>query len=182
MEQTSLRPLFDESARQGALLGVALSTISVCMLLSMRFDLLAVVFPLLCLGIPVLLVFTLRSVAAVNTAYLRFSALWMSGIIQFICGGLICCVVTIITLLCLGGGYLGEYIVKVFEQATGQTGLTLDGVMVPSDYDYAVSLFWLIASSGSLLSLVYALILPRVKGFSRSVAGQRHSFTRRRDY
>lgn len=176
MEQVSLRPLFDESTRQGALLGLVLSGVSVCMLLWVRVQALAVVCVVLCLAVPVVLLFTLQRVAAVNMAYCRFAPLWMSGIVQFLCGGLICCVATLITLKLMGVGYLSEYIVTVFEQATGQTGLKLDGVVVPSDFDYANSLFWLTASSGSVLSAVYGLVLPRLNLFTRSVVRRRRMF------
>lgn len=178
MEQVSLRPLFDESARQGALMGVVLSAVSVCMLLSVRAGTLAVVCMVLCMAVPVVLLITLRSVASVNTAYCRFAPLWMSGILQFLCGGLICCVATLVTLKIMGAGFLGEYIVTVFEQATGKTGLSLDGVAVPSDFDYANSLFWFAASTGSVLSLVYALVLPRLNLFTRSVVRRRGMFPR----
>lgn len=173
MEQTSLKPLFDESARQGALMGIVLSAVSVCMLLSMRMEVLALVCVTLCLAVPVVLLFTLRRVAAVNIAYCRFAALWMSGIVQFLCGGLICCFATLVTLVFLGEGFLREYIIMAFEQATGRRGLSLDGVAVPSNFDYANSLFWLTASSGSLLSLVYASVLPRLPLFTEGVLKRR---------
>lgn len=157
-------------------MGVVLSAVSVCMLLCVRVEALAVVCMVMGMAVPVVLLFTLRRVASVNMAYCRFAPLWMSGILQFLCGGLICCVATLVTLRVMGAGFLSEYIASVFEQATGQAKVSLEEIVVPSDFDYANSLFWLAASSGSVLSLVYALVLPRLTLFTKSVVRRRGMF------
>lgn len=172
MERASLGPLFYESGRQGTRFGILFTCMSACLLYSPRIGALSLLLVILGSLAMLYLPFALAKVARVNQAYSGFAALWMSGIVMYICGALICSLLTLIFLLFLEPGYLDGYVRNLIEQIMAQPNAPkpdLKDLVIPTPMEFVSSMFWATGFFGSLLSLVLALILPHTGFFRRIV-------------
>ena len=89
MEDT--KSVYKYAAEAGVPMGLYLTAMSACLLLSLRLPQLPVLmFPLL-FGLPFFTAWLLRRIASDAPHYNKVSALWLAGIYTFIFGSLICC-------------------------------------------------------------------------------------------
>lgn len=175
MKRASLIPLFHASARQGIILGLVFTAMSFCLLGFLWIPGLSLVLMLLAVAVCVYLPVGLAYVASVNLAYSAFPAMWMSGIVQFICGVLICSLVTTVFLI-VQPDFLGEYeheLVRRFMAVEKGSAHDLSKLVIPSVTDFVSSMFWVTAFFGSILSLLFGVILPRTSLFRRLVSVRR---------
>lgn len=176
MEKASLGPLFHASARQGLVYGVVFTAMSACLLGCLSVPALSLLSVLLGAGAFLYLPASLARVARRHPAYCSFPALWMSGIVQFICGALICSLLTSVFLLYVSPGFLGAYFHEMVRQVNElQAAATLNSQLstlnsplpLPSVMDFVSAMFWATSFSGSMLGLVLGAVLPRSPLFRR---------------
>lgn len=177
MEKAPLTPLFHASARQGIIFGILFTAMSFCLLGCLQVPALSLVLLLLTVAVGAYLPVGLAAVASVNPAYRSFPAMWMSGIVQFLCGDLICSLLTALFLIYVQPDFLGEYVREMVRQfvAAGGNGAERDlsKLMIPSVTDFVSSMFWATGFFGSILSLLAGAILPRTSLFRRLVNARR---------
>ncbi|GEM_PF-2025870 len=173
MEKVSLGPLFHASARQGLVFGFVFTAMSACLLGCLSAPALSLLSVLLGGGAFLYLPVSLAKVSRRHPAYCAFPALWMSGIVQFICGALICSLLTSVFLLYVRPGFLDAYFREVLRQfaEAGSLGSQPSALSfpVPTVMDFVSSMFWATSFCGSMLSLVLGVVLPRTPFFRRLV-------------
>lgn len=180
------KSVYKYAAEAGLPVGVYLTAMSACLLLSLRIESLPVFMPLLALGFPFLLAYYMRRMARQEPAYSKFSALWLCGIYSVIFGTLICSLFSGIYLTVIDPGFIHSYIANALVEiesspAAGEYAATtdmmrraLDGRMLPGGMQFVASMGWLTCFAGSMLSLVLALML----GGRRRVDEKRNVFGR----
>lgn len=176
MERVSLRPLFEQSARQGIYFGILFTLMSGCFLFGMRIPSLSIVLMLLAAICIFYLPHSLSVVAARQASYCIFPALWMSGIVQFVCGALICSLVTAIFLVFVSPDFLSGYLsdmagrLSAMDRNSGSDYSTL--MVTPTAMQFVGSMFWATSFCGSVISLVTGMLLPHSPMFRRLIARQ----------
>lgn len=147
-----------------------LSAVSFFLSLSVPFTSL-LVFPLLFAVIPVA-VWRLIRIGRISSLHARTASLWMAGIVMFICGALIACLVSAIWMLYIHPGFLSQYMdytMQLIRQSDMQMPqesirqLEMMASTFPSPMKIVDAIFWSSSFIGSIISLVLALILPRTK-------------------
>lgn len=171
MKQASLHPLFYESMRQGILMALPLTLLTIAMLFCIKVPLLSACFFLFLLLVPITLYYSLAKVASVNIAYCNMGALWMSGIIQFICGGLILALLVWIYFI-LNPGFIADYFRSAIEMLmrSGNDMPDLTKLHVPPQREFVFALFWANTFLGCILSMIFSIILPFLPPFTRLAA------------
>ncbi len=176
MDQNTNKSPYKYGADLGLWMGLYLMLISACFLLSMRLTGLAMfAFPLM-IGVPVVLYFMLRRIYKESPINRTLSALWMSGIMTFICGSLICGILTAGWLLIFQPNFFYEYVagaIRLLQEGSGasqyatQIGLMqemIDKKLLPTPMEFVVSMIWTTAFLGSLTSLVVAWMVRLTAG------------------
>lgn len=171
MKQVSLHPLFYESMRQGLLMALPLTLLTIALLFCIKVPLLSACFFIFLLLIPVTLYYTLARVASVHPAYCNGGALWMSGIVQFICGGLILSLLTWLFFI-LNPGFISEYFKSAIAllMKSGQDMPDFTKLHVPAQREFVFALFWANTFMGCILSMILSIILPFLPPFTRLAA------------
>lgn len=175
MERISLKPLFYSSARQGIVFGILFSLMSACLLAAAFVPGMNLLFILLAMATLFYLPASLSAIVAPQSSYCTFPALWMSCIIQFTCGALICALLTAAFLVIISPGFLSHYVKTLLEQFNAmQPESTLDTstIVTPSPMQFVGSLFWATSFFGSMTGLIMGMILPRSSFFKRLISRQ----------
>lgn len=168
MEQVPLKPLFERSMQQGVGYGILYTVMSACLLWSMKVPELSVLFLLLGAGGFMYMPVSLAWVTSYNRAYRRMAPIWMSGIVQTLCGALICSLLTALYLIFVADGFLSEYVHEMIRRLTEiNSKADTSQLMVPTVMQFIGSMFWATSFSGSVISLLLGIILPRIAMFDR---------------
>ena len=162
--------VYREGANKGVIVGINLSVLFFCAVLSDYVPLLSIVALLLFVGIPFFVYGIMNYIYKKYQRVADFSSLWMLGIALFLGGALICSLVTYVTLEYAMPDYIHRQAEKALElyQQTPQlnsTGLTtyiesaIKNDLLPTSIEFAVEMLWLTSFFGSMLSLFLAIIL-----------------------
>lgn len=165
------KSVYKYAAEAGLPVGLYLSLMSACFLLSLEAPFLPTLLLPLAIGFPFLLAWHMRRMGRAEPSYMRVSALWLCGIYTVIFGTLICCLLSALYLVAVDPGFLGRYVSEAL--ATIESGpaasqyadtaelirKALDSKMVPTPTEFVSTMGWLTCFSGSVLSLVIAMIL-----------------------
>lgn len=167
--------VYGYGARLGLRMGAWLCAMSACLLLSVKLP--AAIFLLL----PLLLllpVYHYRLMAGVWKAapeHRNVSALWLLGIVIFVCGSLICALATGVEMLLFQPHFFPDYIrqtILTLQQAGMQAQYAeqiefmhkmLEARVFPTPMQFVISMLWATTFSGSVISLVFAIMLQRRK-------------------
>ena len=155
--------VYREGANKGVIVGVYLSVIFLCAVLSDYVPLLSLVAILLMLGVPFFIYKKYQRVA-------DFSSLWMLGIALFLGGSLICSLVTYATLEYALPDYIYNQAEKALElyqqmpqikdsELTKYIKTAIENGLLPTPIEFAIEMLWLTSFSGSMLSLLLAAII-----------------------
>ena len=173
MAKVRLQPLFHESMRRGIPVGVALTALIGCTLGFVFYNELSVAIMALLVAIPFLIAYNMMMVCRREPACLGFAQLWMSGIVQFICGGLITALVIMVYLM-MHPGFLGDYFhrtLQMLAEMAAREGRPMPvepaGLPAPSVTSFVGSIFWSLSFFGSVLSMLLGLTLPLLPAFRR---------------
>lgn len=162
--------VYREGANKGVIVGVYLSVIFLCAVLSDYVPLLSLLAILLMLGVPF---FIYRIMNFIYKKYQRvadFSSLWMLGISLFLGGSLICSLVTYATLEYALPDYIYNQAEKALElyqqmpqikdsELTKYIKTAIENGLLPTPIEFAIEMLWLTSFSGSMLSLLLAAII-----------------------
>ncbi|MDE6315749.1 MAG: DUF4199 domain-containing protein [Muribaculaceae bacterium] len=161
---------FRRGAEDGVLFGVYLGALSVCMLAGLRVSVLEVLFLILAVGVPFYCFRRQRRSYVSAGGSLAVAPLWMQGIVMFFCGSIIMALVTMIYLQWVDPDYLAYLKAMVTESVALDPGAFAASGIKPADIDnlfaiitsakFAVEMLWLSIFTGSILSLLTAVIVP----------------------
>ena len=171
MEDT--KSVYKYAAEAGVPMGLYLTAMSACLLLSLRLPQLPVLmFPLL-LGLPFFTAWLLRRIASDAPHYNKVSALWLAGIYTFIFGSLICCLFSSLYLTFMEPGFVARYMQMAVDTINSSPSAdryaasadvmqkAIDGHLLPTGQQFVLTLAWGTCFMGSFLSLVLAWLLTR---------------------
>lgn len=168
MEQTSLRPLFELSARQGIIYGIIFTVMSGCLLFGLQMPTLTLLMMILAAGVIIYMPFSTAFVVSHDTAYCTLPAIWMSGIIQYVCGALICSLINAIFLTLISPDFLSNYLAQMIALLKEMDNKEVsESAFVISPMQFIGAMFWTTALYGSITSLLMGIILPRSSFFRR---------------
>lgn len=152
-------------------MGICLTVMSACVLLSLRFPVLPLFLPVLVVCFVVMLWRIIRRMASEERTYYKFSALWLCGIYTVIFGTLICSLFSGIYLTLIDPGFVHNYVASAVEtieqspQASEYASTTevlhraLDARMFPGGMQFVATMGWLTCFGGSILSMLISAVI-----------------------
>lgn len=173
------KSIYKYAAELGIPVGLYLTAMSACMLLSMKFPFLPVLIVPLAIGFPVLLWAVMRKIGREEANYMKFSSLWLGGIYTVIFGTLICMLFSSLYIVFVEPSFVSHYVSHTistiesspmaadYKAATTLMKSALEARILPSGMEFLTSIAWFTCFSGSILSLIWALLIPK---FSRKVS------------
>lgn len=171
--------IYKEGGNKGIWMGVYLSALFLCAVLSDRIPLLSVVAFVLLVGIPF---FSYRIIARIykkNERKMDFTSLWLLGIMLFLCGSLICALVSYIYLQYVQPDFIYEQASKTLElyreipqlrdsDVASLLEASIEDGLLPDAIQFAMEMLWMTVFSGSVLAFFLVLAIrwrfPEQKG------------------
>lgn len=175
------KSIYKYAAEAGVPIGLYLTLMSACLLLSVKVQILPMLILPLGLGFPVVLWSLMKRISKAEPSYNKFSSLWLGGIYTVIFGTLICMFFSALYIVGVEPGFVHLYISNAIEavESAGLAGeyeptITLmkeamEAHLLPSGMQFLMSMAWFTCFSGSILSLIISLIMTRT---SNKVARQ----------
>lgn len=163
------RTPFKTGAEKGLISGAVMCAIFLASVSGMHFPLLNLAALGLIIWIPVMVLLQLRATRRQQPQWATFSGLWLQGIITFICGALIASTFAMLYFRLFDPDFVITTVDFLHEQYAAMPGQNakemskifasmIDNGAVPSAGTMVIGMFWVIVSSGSILSLLLALI------------------------
>lgn len=160
---------YRRGADDGFVFGLYLAATFLAMVLASRLPLLGLISLLMCAGVPVFIYIRLRRSFTADNGHTLLSSLWMQGIVTFACGSLIAGAVATAYLKWIEPDFIISKLREAIDFYAGsgwsrgeEVAETLrrmiDMHLVPSAVAIVVEFIWLSVFSGSLLSLLMALL------------------------
>lgn len=179
-----MKSVYTLGAEDGLVIGPLMAATVVLIGASTYVPWLALVGWVFIVAVPVVAYIRLASTRKVNPAMVRFSPLWLRGICMFFFGGLIMAIVSIVMMRWVVPDFMKhlfdnliEVYGKIDDPAAAQVLTVLRKVeetnSLPTPLDVALEMLYFAVFSGSILSMIYAVIIkrrspvpPRFNGFS----------------
>jgi hypothetical protein len=167
------KSIYKRSAEYGVPFGAYLSVLTISGIYSDKLSVLTILSLAMLIAIPFIVYRYQRRTFLQEGGTTEFAALWMMGILTFIYGSLLCCLVSYFVLQYLRPGYLYEQaqiaintykaipgmqnsdIVRVLQQA-------IKNNMLPTAIQFLFNLFWVGTFCGSVLSALLAFIAEKI--------------------
>ena len=160
---------YRRAADDGFVFGLYLSAMFLAMALAARMPLLGLVSFVMCFGVPVFIYLRLRRSFTADNGHTLLSSLWMQGIVTFACGSLLAGAVATAYLKWIEPDFIIDRLHEAIdfysgsgwsrgEEAAATLQRMIDMHLVPSAVAIVVEFIWLSVFSGSLLSLLMALL------------------------
>ncbi len=164
------KSVFRRGADDGLYFGIYLAVLFFFMAYSMRVPFLGLLSFVMIIGVPVLTYKFLRRYYVSEHGLLRFSALWMHGIVIFFCGSLILALVAYLFFRWIQPGFMltqVEYMIGVYRATDWAQGQELadllqeivDNDMLPKPNWISMEMVFTGTFSGSMLSVLMALLV-----------------------
>lgn len=165
------KSIYKYAAEAGVPVGLYLSLMSACLLLSLRIDFLPTLILPLAIGFPFLLGFLMRRIARQEPSYLKISALWLGGIYSVIFGTLICSLLSALYLTFVEPTFVSLYVSNAIatiqsSPLAGEYAATtelmqeaIDAHLLPSGLEFVSTMGWCTCFAGSMLSLLLSAII-----------------------
>lgn len=167
------KSIYKFASESGLPVGLYLSLMSACLLLSVRVPALPLLILPLAIGFPFILWWQMKRIVREETSYNRFSSLWLGGIYTVIFGTLICMFLSAFYIVVFEPNFVGLYINNAldavessplaaeYESSTRLMREALEAHILPSGFEFLSTMAWTTCFVGSILSLVLALIMSR---------------------
>ena len=176
------KSIYKYAAENGIPLGLYLTLMSACLLMSLKFPVLPVFLLPLSIGFPFLLWYLLRKIGKEEESYMKFSSLWLGGIYSVIFGTVICLFLSSLYVTFIEPGFFVNYIkhsIEVIEASDISSqygaGLTLmkeaiEAKLLPTSMEFLTTMAWLTCFAGCILSLILALLIPKAGSKVRRIS------------
>ncbi len=164
------KSVFRRGADDGFYFGIYLTILFFSMIYSFKVPLLGLVSTIMIIVVPVITYKFLRRYFIEEQGTLRFSVLWMHGIVIFFCGSLILAIVSYVFMRWIQPDIMlsqVQYLIEVYrdsgwargEEFAGLLEEIIDKNMLPSAISVSMEMVWLGTFSGSLLSMLISLLV-----------------------
>lgn len=167
------KSIYKFASEAGLPAGLYLTLMSACVLLSLKMPALPMLLLPLGLGFPVMLWMLMKKIGREEPSYNKFSSLWLGGIYTVIFGTLICTFISALYITFFEPDFVNIYIANALEavETSGmadqyETSIILmreamAAHILPSGLEFLTSMAWLTCFTGSILSLLIALIMTK---------------------
>lgn len=168
------KSIYKYASEAGIPAGLYLTLMSACLLLSIKFPALPIFILPLGIGFPFLLWILMKKIGKSEPSYQKFSSLWLGGIYTVIFGTLIAMFFSALYIVVVEPGFVYLYINNALEaveasQMAGEYEASIklmreamEAHLLPSGMEFLTSMAWLTCFSGSILSLLIALLMTRM--------------------
>ncbi len=178
-ENSINRSPYSRGARYGLWFGVYMTALFFAMAYMLPLPFLSLVSIVLIIGVPFFIYAVLRRSYIEDFGTTIFSALWMEGIATFFFGGIIASLVAVVFMRWIEPNFITDRIdmLIAMKDMAGMEGnrealeileRAKEQHMIPKPIDLAVDMLWLMVFSGSILSMLMALLVR-----ARGVNGKR---------
>lgn len=170
------KSIYKYASEAGLPLGIYLSAMSACLLLSVKFTILPMLILPLAIGFPVLLWMQMRKIVREEPAYNKFSSLWLGGIYSIIFGTLICMFLSALYIVFLEPDFVLKYVNNAleavesspmaaqYEESIQLMRNAIDAHVLPDGLEFLTTMGWFTCFCGSLLSMIVAVIMSKFSG------------------
>ncbi len=167
------RSIYTYGANDGLKMGLYLSVMFLLQCIGMNHMLLMTIGTLMMLCVPLVAYALLRKGYRQSGGYSTFSAIWLHGILIFLCGSLILALVIYVYLRLVNPTFMSDILnslIEVYgsmdnpqaEQLTEMLTTIKKQNLLPTPIQYAFTMIWTCGFFGSLLSMVLALIVRAI--------------------
>lgn len=169
------KSVYKYAAEAGVPIGIYLTMMSACVVFSLYNEYLPLLLLPLIVGFPFFTGWLMARVGKAEPAYRNISSLWLSGIYMVIFGTLICTLVTALYLRYVDPGFIHAYWVNTivtlekgpmaaeYAETVRVMKEAIKARMLPSAMEFVSTIAWTTCFLGSVMSLVIACILCRLK-------------------
>lgn len=169
------KSIYKFASEAGVPVGLYLTLMSACILLSIKIPALPMLLIPLALGFPVVLWSLMRKISKEEPSYNKFSSLWLGGIYTVIFGTLISTFLSGLYVTFFEPDFVNIYINNALEaiEATPMADQyeasihlmheAIDAHILPSGLEFLTSMAWFTCFTGSILSLVIALLMTKTR-------------------
>lgn len=170
------RTVYSLGAKDGLWTGLTMGACILCMVLSSNYPLLSLVGLALFIYTPFMVWRFLRRGWVCHLVPTSFSAVWLHGICIFLFGGIIMALMMYVSLRFVVPGWIESQTLLAVRQleadpTTADQAHLLSRIVetgqLPSAIYTSVSSIWLVAFTGSLWSMLFALILTQTSHFKK---------------
>ncbi|MDE6265675.1 MAG: DUF4199 domain-containing protein [Paramuribaculum sp.] len=169
---------YRRGADDGFIFGMVLCTMFFAGVFSTAVPLLSLVCMLLFVSVPFIIYYFLRRTYIADLYTTQLSSLWMQGIMTFLCGCLIAGLAATVYLKWINPSFIPERIqeaIAFYRDSDWKSGNEMAQMLqqmvnahiVPTPVEIVIEMIWLGVFSGSLLSLLMA-VLARARGEKRT--------------
>ncbi len=175
--ETPISP-YRRGADQGFFFGLYLSAMFIISAVSVKVQFLGIIPLIMAISVPFIIYRLLRRTYVEEYGTSTLSALWMQGIMIFICGSLIHAIVAVVYLKWIEPDFIITQLrsaIQFYKDSGTETGIQISDMLarmiragaVPSTTSIVIETIWLAIFSGSMLSLLMS-ILARARGVPSS--------------
>lgn len=168
--QSTISAMYKRSAEHGVVLGVYMTAIFLAMTAGVTNHAFSLLVLVLMAGAPLVVYRWLRQVYCREEGQTDFSALWMEGIATFFFGGVLSSFFAFVYMQAIDPAFIENMMrlsIDTYRQNPWEGGdviadglqTAIDNHMVPSAISLVADGMWLIVFSGSMLSMILALLV-----------------------
>lgn len=156
--------LFRRGADDGVPFGCYLVILFTLLTFGIKVPLLSLPAMLMIIGVPLWTYRRLRKTYVDEHGMTKFSALWMQGIVMFFCGGLLMALAAYIYMAYITPTFIVDQMKFVADTYSGtEIGATMETALknkiIPTPIQSAMEMLWMSVFSGSILSILMALLV-----------------------
>lgn len=175
------KSIYKYASEMGLPAGLYLTLMSACILGSLRLPALPMLLLPLGLGFPFLLWTLVKKIVREEPSYLKFSTIWLGGIYTVIFGTLISMFLSAAYIVIFEPDFVALYVNNAIEavESSPMAGEYEDTIrmmrqameahILPSGLEFLSTMAWFTCFSGSMISLLIALIMSKT---GKKIAGQ----------
>ena len=165
------KSIYKYASEAGLPIGLYLSAMSACLLVSVKIPALPMLLLPLALGFPVVLWAMMKKISRQEKSYNKFSSLWLGGIYSVIFGTLICMFLSALYIVFIEPNFVNLYISNAlsavesspvageYEASISMMRQAMEAHVLPTGLEFLTTMAWFTCFCGSVLSLVIAAIM-----------------------
>ncbi len=164
------RSIYHLGASDGLIVGLYMAVMYMLQVTGLDNSMLMLLSQAMLLGLPVVAFVLLRRAYVASRCSSRLSAIWMHGIVIFLCGSLLMGLVSYFYMRVMNPDFIvdlfdrvAQFYISLGTPETKHIGTTLERLitekMLPTPISFAFTLIWLGSFFGAMISLIIACIL-----------------------
>lgn len=167
------KSIYKYASEAGVPMGLYLTIMSACMLLSVKVSILPLLLLPLSLGFPAVIWMVMRRIVQLEPSYNKFSSMWLGGIYTVIFGTLICMFLSGLYLCFVEPNFVSLYVNNAleavelspmaaeYEASIRMMREAMDAHILPSGMEFLSTMAWFTCFCGSIVSLLIAFLMSK---------------------